>query len=461
MTDQQSFRQLYSEDSEQQILGSILNLPELLHHADIIQPKDMYYPYHEKMLEACFRISDGNNPLDAIILHNYFEERNELHLVNDGLIYFMELCRENASAGNIKGHIRIIRERAKERRVSIAAREIQSIIHEDDLSTDERLSEAQKIFEDAMGDDDTAQETIAVNHALKDYIEFLDWRFHNDAIHGVLTGLKTVDERLQGLKEGELYIIAGRPGSGKSTYATNIMLNAAKMGSKCYFLSLEMPRRQLMQRMLACTAGITMNSLKNASALHSSAHLITTAVHQIKEMSIEIDDNSNVDIEVFANRCRALKRKQGLDIIFADYLQLMGDRTVKDNKRIEVGNITRKLKGLSKELSVPVVLLSQLSRKCEDRNDKRPWNSDLAESGDIEANADVIQFVYRDEYYDEGTPQKGIIEIITRKFRDGEVGTDYAHFVGANNQIKDLEHEYTPPPKEQSKGKSFSNRGEF
>ncbi len=458
MTDQLEFRKLYSEDSEQQLLGSllILSLSEPIYSDITFNPSDLYYPSHENMLSTLLKLSSEGKPCNPWELHAYYEERNELHLVDGGVEYFKSLMDSTVNANRYKSYITVIQEYAKERRLTIAGRGIQSIIDDKDLSHNDRIANSQKLFDDALSDDSEDQGTVAVNQVLKEYIDLLDWRFNNDAIMGVMTGIQSVDERLKGLQDGELYIFAGRPGSGKSTYATNIMLNAASMGSKCYFLSMEMPRRQLMQRMLACKAGITLNSLKDASALGDHSSEIVVAVNAIKQMSIEIDDNSNVDIEVFINRCRKQKRKHGLDIVFADYLQLMTDRTVRDNKRLEVGGITRKLKGLAKELSIPVVLLSQLNRKCEERTDKRPWLSDLAESGDVEANADVVQMLYRDEYYDEDSPAKGIIEIITRKFREGETGTDHANFVGAKNQIKNLEHSYTPPPPPE---KSYKKRG--
>ena len=173
-------------------------------------------------------------------------------------------------------------------------------------------------------------------------------------------------------------------------------------------------------------------------------------------MSIEIDDNSSIDINDLSNRCRTRHRREGLDILIIDYLQLMKDRTIKDNLRLEISSITEKLKGLAKDLGIPVIVLAQVNRKCEDRPDKRPWNSDLAESGAIEANADIIQFIYRDEYYNEDSHAKGIIEIITRKFRDGETGTDYCSFIGSRNQIKNLEHAYTPVKETKGYKKGFA-----
>ena len=448
-------KKFYSIDSEQNIIGTIMLAPEKLHEADLIKPSSMYDLRHGMMLEACLRLSNDNKPIDAIIIAEYFEERSQLEQVG-GLDYLLDIARNTASTRNINSHILIVNNYAKERAILEAAHKITEAINQPDLSTDERIIETQKIIQVALGDDEEAAKSVGIKEVLRDYIQFLDWRYNNDEVLGVMTGLSDVDARLKGFNPGELSVIAGRPGSGKSTYATTIMLNAAREGHKCYFASLEMPRKQLMQRMMAATANVSMNSLKDASALDNHSSNITSAAYLLKSMNIEIDDNSSIDINDLSNRCRTRHRREGLDILIIDYLQLMKDRTIKDNLRLEISSITEKLKGLAKDLGIPVIVLAQVNRKCEDRPDKRPWNSDLAESGAIEANADIIQFIYRDEYYNEDSHAKGIIEIITRKFRDGETGTDYCSFIGSRNQIKNLEHAYTPVKETKGYKKGFA-----
>tara|TARA_R110000850_G_scaffold269167_3_gene401046 strand:- start:8154 stop:9542 length:1389 start_codon:yes stop_codon:yes gene_type:complete len=448
-------RKFYSIDSEQTIIGSILMAPECIYEAINLKPSSMYDPRHKMIVEACLALSNDNKPIDVVIVSEYFEQRGQIDQIG-GIGYLIDIAKNTASISNINAHIRVVNDRAKERAILEASMLMRDVMHQPDLTTDERIGETQRIVQEALGDDETKSQSVGVKEVLKEYIEDLDFRFNNDAVLGVMTGLKDIDMRLQGLKDSELYVIAGRPGSGKSTYATTIMLNAARAKTRCFFASLEMPRKQLMQRMLAATASVTMNSLKDASALQTHPSNITNGAFLIKDMPIEIDDNASTDIADLCNRVRTYKRREGLDVLFIDYLQLMKDRTIKDNLRLEITSIMEKLKALAKDLKIPIVILAQVNRKCEDRSDKRPWNSDLAESGAIEATADVIQFIYRDEYYEPDTHAKGIVEVITRKFRDGEAGVDYCNFIGAKNQIKDLDHAYSPPAQEK---KQYKDRG--
>jgi replicative DNA helicase len=281
--------------------------------------------------------------------------------------------------------------------------------------------------------------------AVKDYVKYLSWRFENEGIQGIKTGLREVDTRLQGMKGGELYIVAARPGMGKTTYATNILANAATEGAKCYFSSLEMPRNQLVQRMIASTGQIPLSKLKDASVMGDQelSSRVAPAFEKVKNMNITIDDQGGVDIADIRSRCRAKYRKEGLDLLLIDYLQLIDDRTCKTRFDV-VSAVSRKLKALAKELDIPVMALSQLSRAVEQRNDKRPILSDLRESGQIEQDADVIQFLYRDEVYNEHTNSKGICEVDTAKYRDGETGRDFIAFFGAQNRMTDLAHGFIP-----------------
>lgn len=447
-------RRLYSIDSEQNIIGTAMLDSSKLLDADKILPMAMYDSRHEMILSACLELLGDNKPLDTIIIAEYFDQRGKLEQIG-GLDYLLDIAKNTASTSNINSHIRAVNNRAKERGILQAAMDIKDVIYQADLSTDERIAKTESIIAESMGDDEETDTVSTVREAIKTYIDELDYRFNNGAVTGLLTGLDALDKRWAGLLGGDFVIIGGRPGMGKTTVATAILTGAATAGKKCYFSSLEMPTKQIMQRLTASTGSIHLEKLKSASLQDDDWPKLTAAVHRMKAWNVVFDDQGGVDIADLSNRWRSEKRRNGLDLIMVDYLQLITDRSEKNRFEV-VSAISRKLKMIAKELDIPVIVLSQLSRQVEQRPDKRPNNSDLRESGQLEQDADIICFCYRDEYYDEGSHAKGIIELITTKFRDGETGTDHFNFVGAMNQIKTLEHGYTAPPPE---AKGYKSKG--
>lgn len=439
-------RKLYSIDSEQNIIGVALMASEKLLDSDRILPSAMYDSRHKMILEACLELLGENKPVDTIIIAEYFDQRGKLEQIG-GLGYLLDIAKNTASLSNINAHIKSVNNRAKEREILTAALEIKDVIYEADLSTDERIAKTEMIIAGSMGDDEEISTVSTAGEAMKAYLELLDDRFTNGTVTGLLTGLETLDERWTGLLGGDFVLIGGRPGMGKTTALTAILSGVADAGKKCYFSSLEMPTKQITQRLTASTGSIHLSALKSADLQDGDWAKLTVAAHRMKQWNVVFDDQGGVDIADLCNRWRREKRKNGLDLIMVDYLQLITDRSEKNRFEV-VSAISRKLKAIAKELDIPVIVLSQLSRQVEQRPDKRPNNSDLRESGQLEQDADIICFCYRDDYYYEDSPAKGIIELITTKFRDGEAGTDYFNFVGAMNQIKTLEHGYTPPPPE-------------
>jgi len=457
----ESIRKLYSISSEQTVLGIVLLDPSKLQDTIGLQPGDFYDSAHQMLFSAYQNLSENNQPIDISIVIEYFERRGGLGKVG-GVEYLVDLGRQVGSTLNMASHSKIIINSAKERKLVAIAQDIKDVIYEkSDSSTDERLSIAEAIFTAANASDTTDSNVASIKQAAKEYYDHLCWMYENKGPYGIQVGFKDIDTRLQGLKEGELYIVAARPAMGKTTYATNILVNAARAGAKCYFSSLEMPKKQLVQRMIASTGEIPLNELKNGDAVGDQEYSskFTVALDVVIKLNISIDDQAGVDVADLISRCRAKKRKEGLDLVVIDYLQLLNDRTA-SNRFDAVSSVSRKIKGLAKELNVPVICLSQLSRAVENRPDKRPMLSDLRESGQIEQDADVIQFLYRDEVYNDNNHTKGICEIITSKFRDGEIGTDRLNFVGSCNKLKDLDHPYVEPapelkPKRNSKSKKW------
>jgi replicative DNA helicase len=447
-------RKFYSIDSEQNIIGSILIAPETLYEAASLKASSMYDPRHKMIVEACLSLSDDNKPIDISIVAEYFDQRGQLDKVG-GLGYLVDIAKNTASISNINSHIRAVNDRAKERAILDAAVMMREAMHQPDMSTDERIGEAQRVVNECLSDDEEIESISTVNDALRDYLSELDNRFENGVVTGLLTGLTDLDKRWSGLSGGDFVLIGGRPGMGKTTVATAILTGSAEAGKKGYFSSLEMPTKQITQRLIASTGSIDLNRLKSAELQDEDWPKLTAAAHRMKQWNVVFDDEGGVDIADLCSRWRAESRKNGLDYIMVDYLQLINDRS--ESRRFDVVSaVSRKLKAIAKELDVPIIVLSQLSRQVEQRPDRRPNNSDLRESGQLEQDADIICFCYRDEYYNDNTVQKGVIELITSKFRDGEAGTDYFNFVGSRNQIKDFDHSYVPPEPEQ---KQYQKKG--
>lgn len=440
-------RELHSLEAEQAVVGGLMIDPNAFDKIDGELTTDMFTdPGCQMAFNAASVLHELGKPIDLITIAEYLEEQNVQHFnMNGGYAWLAELNRNTPSAANVKSYAGIVEQLSKERGLYYASIEIQNLMLADGLSTEERFQEAEAIFTAAGQDDSSDTDEVSMIDAAKDYLNFLDYRFENPGIHGLITGFPVIDDRLQGLKGGELYIIGARPAMGKTTYAMNIAVNTAINGSKVYIASLEMPVRQLTQRLFAYVGKIPLPLLQNAQILSDEAHghKLAPALQALAKSSIKINDKGSLDVNELRSRCRKQKRTEGLNLVVVDYLQLMTDRTCK-NRFEEISSISRKLKSMAKELDCAVIALSQLNRDLEKRPNKRPVNADLRESGQIEQDADVIQFLYRDEIYNEGTPHKGVCEIITTKMRDGEIGTDYLEFVGSQNMFKALE--WKPEP---------------
>jgi replicative DNA helicase len=333
-----------------------------------------------------------------------------------------------------------------------AATRIQEELLDDDNHAD-ALDQAESIVSEMIPADNRQDSgLVGMRDSIRDYYEFLHWRYEHQGIHGLITGLEKLDARFQGWKPGDLVILASRPSMGKTTLALQIAAHNGMAGNHTQVYSLEMPRIQLVQRLFANIGRIPLQGLKDASVLDSDhRHKLSSTQERLMRAAIEIDDTGGLDISDLRRRARQSHRRQKADLIVIDYLQLLNDRTEKDRFQV-VSAVSRKLKTLAKELGCVVLCLSQLSRKCEERADKRPMNSDLRESGQIEQDADIITFIYRDDVYNDNGPKNGITEIITAKFRDGEIGTDVIEFIGRENRFQDLTHQ----PEQRAVSRGFS-----
>ena len=284
---------------------------------------------------------------------------------------------------------------------------------------------------------------VSFNALTKDAIMRLDARIKGEVEERTKTGFTQIDERIVGFAKSDLVIMAGRPSMGKTTLAINIMENIALAGGHCLVFSLEMSKEQLLDRMLASLSGIEAFKIKTGKGFtEDDWPKLQAGTLKMKQMNPTIIDTPAIDVGHASNIARKINRKQKLDLIVIDYLQLM---TCQSQSRLEeISKISRQLKALAKLTETPVLALSQLSRKVEDRANKRPIQSDLRESGQIEQDADIIQFLYRDEHYNSDSPDKGVCEVITSKFRDGETGTDY--LASELNKNRFVNMDYRPEP---------------
>lgn len=452
-------RKLYSQEAEQGVVGGLMIDPNSFDKIDGLLSESMFSDNGLRIVfNTVLVLHEIGKPVDLITVSEYLESHNvEMFNMVGGIPWLADLIQNTPSSANIVAYAETVSRFAKERGLYNATTEAQQILMADGLSTDERFQEAEAVLTAAWEDESKTDNTIGMTEAVRDYLRTLEHRFEHPGIYGLKTGFKVVDERLNGVNGGALFVVAARPSMGKTTYAMNIAANVAIKGSKVYVSSLEMPRNELVQRLMAYVGKIPLSLLKDAQVLAHEDHMhkLTPAVKQLAEASIRIDDQPSLDVNELRTRCRREKRSNGLDLIIVDYLQLLTDRTC-SGRFDEVSSVSRKLKALAKELDCPVIALSQLSRKCEERTDKRPMMSDLRESGQIEQDADIIQFLYRDDVYDESSPRKGIAEIITAKFRDGEKGTDCMAFVGAQNMFAELTHQPQPIQPKPKRGTGFN-----
>lgn len=351
-------------------------------------------------------------------------------------------------ASVIPEHIRLVKQSAKRRRLHDLARALLSNEMDPDAAAEYAISQLQ-------GDELDRDSLYDMRRASIEYLRKLDDRIENPGIDGLSTGFRDLDFRLMGLKPGKLIVLAGRPSMGKSTLARNIALHNAADGKTVLIFSLEMPADEVTGCLIAAKGSINGNHLAAARLTNAEYSGLTGAVSVLKDSRLFIDDDSSLTPGKARARCHEIKRKFDLHLVIIDYLQLM--KCPSSSRLEEISEISRSLKRLAKDMSIPVIALSQLNRSVEQRPNKRPVNSDLRESGQIEQDADVIWFCYRDKHYDEATPFGDVAEIITGKFRGGKTGTDFLLFEGEHSRFADLTHGYQPPaPQKVTKAKRKS-----
>ena len=429
-----------SLEAEQAVLGSVLIDSRCL--ADIIElvkPEDFYLQQNREIFEAIYSMFNFSQTIDPVTVLDKMREIGVYH--DNSRDYIMQLMEITPTAANVVRYANIVRDKSMLRSLGQAATDIGEMVNEGVGTPAEMLESAEKkIYALRKGERGDSLERIGtVLHKVFDRL--LELSESDSAIPGLSTGMQDLDRKINGLNKSDLLLVAARPAIGKSAFALNIGVNVAKKYKKTVAIfNLEMSREQLAMRLLANESFVELQKLVTGKLDEEEWEKISMAASLLSDSDIRIDDNPSVTVADISAKCRRL---DNLGLVIIDYLQLMQGsgygKSSGDNRVTVVGEISRSLKIMAKELNVPVICLSQLSRAVESRNDKRPILSDLRESGAIEQDADSVMFLYRDEYYHENSEEKGIAECIVAKNRHGETGTVKLQWIGQYQAFTDRE----------------------
>ena len=423
-----------SIEAEQSLIGGImLDAQAWDKIADVVVAEDFYRKDHQLIFAAIANLVEAGSPCDVVTVSEYLDKRGELDAAG-GLEYLATLANETPGAANARAYAGIRLDRAIERALIHVGNQISgSAFATDGRSAPELVDEAERlVFEIAERGSRGRAGFRSLKQILPDAVDRIDVLHQSDGdITGISTGYTEFDKLTAGLQAGDLVIVAGRPSMGKTTLAVNIAENAA-IGAKVptAIFSMEMPAQQLAFRMISSLGRVDQTHLRTGRFPDEDWSRINTAVQLMSDAPLFIDDTPGLSPTEIRARARRLQREHGLGLIVVDYLQLMQVPGNKENRATEISEISRSLKGLAKELALPIIALSQLNRSVEQRTDKRPVMSDLRESGAIEQDADMIIFIYREEVYNQDTPRKGIADIAIAKQRNGPIGDFPLTFVG-------------------------------
>ncbi|MDX1706073.1 replicative DNA helicase [Pseudidiomarina sp.] len=436
----------HSIEAEQSVLGGLMLDNQAWDTiAGELIGDDFYHRGHRLIFQAMHHLSERNLPIDLVTVSETLETTGELQDVG-GFAYLGEIAKNTPSAANIRAYAQIVRERAVVREMIAVANEIaESGFDTQNRTSSELLDLAEskvfKIAEKRTNENEGPQSIAPILQRTVDRIDQLSRSKNPNGITGISSGFYDLDRMTSGLQPADLIIVAARPSMGKTTFAMNLCENVALKNDKPVLVfSLEMPSEQIMMRMLASLSHVDQTRIRNGQLKDEDWTRIASTINILKERNnIFIDDSSGLTpTEVRSRARRVFREAGGLSMIMVDYLQLMTVPGNNENRTLEIAEISRSLKSLAKELSIPVVALSQLNRSLEQRSNRRPINSDLRESGSIEQDADVIMFIYRDEVYNPETDEQGVAEVIIGKQRNGPIGTVKLKFQGSLSRFDNL-----------------------
>lgn len=430
-------------EAEQAVLGAILiNGDALITAMERISSDDFYRGAHQRIFEAIVELAEEQEPVDLITLTSLLQNKQQLEEIG-GVTYLSELANAVPTAANIDYYAAIVEEKSMLRRLIRTATQIvtNGYANEDDVGS--MLSEAEaKILE--ISQRRSSSGFVVIRDVLMEVFEKVESLYSNKGgATGVPSGFVDLDKMTSGFQRSDLIILAARPSVGKTAFALNVAQNVGVRAKETVAIfSLEMGAAQLVQRMVCAEANVDANRMRTGYLEGDDWEKLTMAIGALSEANIFIDDSAQITVADIRAKCRRLQQEKGLGMILIDYLQLIAGRGKGDNRQQEVSEISRTLKQIARELNVPVIALSQLSRGVEQRQDKRPMMSDLRESGSIEQDADIVAFLYRDDYYDKESEKKNIIEIIIAKQRNGPVGTVELAFLKQFNKFVNMDRSH-------------------
>ena len=435
-------RPLWSGEAEQSVLGALMLDDEVYDDvtAEGVCAESFYDARHRNIWRALSALRERNEPLDVVTATEQLEGAQLLDK-SGGAEYLSRLVDLTPSVDNVVAYARIVREREIERVYLVAAQDMLQVLQSDGYEDHaSRVAQLQTILAGTERDE-RANTMQSLEEVMKSVVERADIAFNGNEITGLRTGFQHIDYRLGGMQPADFIVVGARPGMGKTAYIMNILRNAAlEQGVNSLVFSLEMPNFQLGQRMIAAQGKVNLGLIKSGKALGMDEQAtrfgaaLTTYVQQAPER-VWFDDEASLPISELVARAKRLDRQHRLGLVVVDHVGLVESTLKTENESQRISQVTRALKKLAKQLQCPVIALSQVNRECEKRANKRPILSDLRGSGAIEQDADVIQFLYRDEYYNENTDQPGQIEVISAKVRSGERGVDYLTWNGAYQRM--------------------------
>lgn len=435
-------------EAEHAVLGSLLIDPDaIIKVGNFLRAEDFFRERHAWLYSAMASLNERREPLDYVTLVDELERNNQLEEIG-GPAYITDLINSTPSSLYVDHYARIVERTALLRRLISTAGNIAELAYDESMDVDEVVDKAeQMVF--GVSESRIHRDLTPIRAIMDDVVDRIDFLAQNqDMLMGVPTGFTMMDKMLGGLQKSDLIILAARPAMGKTSLAISLARTAAtQYNAQVAIFSLEMSNEQLVQRLLSMVTGIDSHSLRMGSVKDDEWAILLEAANMLASTSIFIDDTPAASVTEIRTKARRLHAEHGLDMIVIDYMQLMsgqgGNTGRSENRQQEISYISRSLKGLARELNVPVIALSQLSRAVESRADKRPMLSDLRESGSIEQDADVVMFIYREDYYIEDTDRQNIADVIVAKHRHGSTGTISLFFKKELTQFTDLEVQRT------------------